>query len=299
MRILSNAKKCSDVGVTEDAWRRADKGFVFTRSGKRIYFLNIENTEFDILDICHGLAHNYRWNGATTRPWSVAQHSLLVSRMIEELRWNTSIKNLGIAQLKALTHDFTEAYLGDVATPIKRELELYNHIEDSIEQKVEETIDIHKSMNDEIRELVKRADTLSLIIEALTIVKIDDKYKEYCLRELETSYSDVRGIAALEKYRKDIVVENPDYVAGKLLVELHRQCKNMNRDMKCFKNISNKTLEEDGVIPIYEDGILKYRVFNFGKSVNIKREEDRRNFNISKVNFDNMISIDLIESMEK
>lgn len=299
MKFLDKARKSEQNGITEDEWRRADKGFVFTRSGLRVPFMNLDNTEFNVLDMCHGVAHNLRWNGATKIPWTVAQHSLLVSRMVEELKWNTDVKNIGIAQLKALTHDFTEAYLGDVATPIKRELELYMNIENKLEERIEQTLDLDKHVDEEIEKLVKRADTLSLLVEALTIMNIDDNYRDYCIKELETKYSDVKGMRVLERYSSYIKVENPDYVAGKLLVELHKQSKNNHRNMKCFNGIPSKYLEEVGMIPIFIDGKLKYRVYEFGKSISVKRESDRVSFNIPMRNFENMFSIELIESMEK
>lgn len=299
MKLLSNARMSSEMGVTEDSYRRADKGFIFTRSGKRVYFLGNKEKEIDVVDCCYSLARNYRWNGHTTIPWSVAQHSLLVAKMIEELKWRTPVKNKELAIIKGLTHDFTESYLGDLVTPVKREIELYNNIESELEKKIEETVDIDKDLTEDDRELVKRADTLSLIIEAMTIVNIDDKYRDYCNDELERSYEDVRGKVILEKYSKEIKVENLEYVSGKLLVELHKHCKEANRNLRCFEKISNKTLEEDNVVPVYTNGNLEYRIFNYGKSVMIKRVSDNRVFNMSRENFDNMITLEMIEAMSR
>ena len=155
MKLLSNARMSSEIGVTEDSYRRADKGFIFTRSGKRVYFLGNKEKEIDVIDCCYSLARNYRWNGHTIIPWSVAQHSLLVAKMIEELKWRTPVKNKDLAIVKGLTHDFTEAYLGDLVTPVKREIDLYNNIEKELETKIEEAVDIDKDLTDDEREKFK------------------------------------------------------------------------------------------------------------------------------------------------
>lgn len=61
-----------------------------------------------IEDIAHHLAMVCRWAGATTDFFSVAQHSVLVSKIVPPVlqRW-------------ALLHDAAEAYVGDVTRPLK------------------------------------------------------------------------------------------------------------------------------------------------------------------------------------
>lgn len=63
--------------------------------------------------IAHSLAQINRFTGHASRPYSVAEHSLLVCEIV---------KGMGLdchAQRAALMHDTHEAYTGDVATPIK------------------------------------------------------------------------------------------------------------------------------------------------------------------------------------
>jgi uncharacterized protein len=62
----------------------------------------------DIRDITCGLSHINRYQGQTLFHYSVAQHSLLVSKQVSK-------KN----KLYALLHDASEAYLGDVIGPFK------------------------------------------------------------------------------------------------------------------------------------------------------------------------------------
>lgn len=63
-------------------------------------------------DIAHALARIPRFNGHTLRPWSVADHSLLVLELMPEDCFTPD------QRLAGLLHDAHEAYLGDIATPI-------------------------------------------------------------------------------------------------------------------------------------------------------------------------------------
>lgn len=66
--------------------------------------------DIDIRDIAHALAMKCRYSGHCPGFYSVAQHSVIVSRLCE--------KN----PLAGLLHDAHEAYLADIATPVKRSL---------------------------------------------------------------------------------------------------------------------------------------------------------------------------------
>ena len=66
-----------------------------------------------IEDIAHALAQINRYTGHAARPYSVAEHSMLVCDIVRAKGLNAH------AQLLALLHDAHEAYCGDVASPIK------------------------------------------------------------------------------------------------------------------------------------------------------------------------------------
>ena len=69
-----------------------------------------------ILDIAHALSLCNRYHGHTSRPYSVAQHSLLVADIMErDLRVHQPL-----ALLAGLLHDAHEAYTGDLSTPMKQ-----------------------------------------------------------------------------------------------------------------------------------------------------------------------------------
>jgi hypothetical protein len=68
--------------------------------------------DIDINDIATALAHTNRFLGHTVVPFSVASHSIDVS-------WRLRDHGPSL-QLAGLLHDASEAYLGDVPSPLKR-----------------------------------------------------------------------------------------------------------------------------------------------------------------------------------
>ena len=72
-------------------------------------------------DIAHALANSCRFNGHCDRFYSVAEHSIVMSRLVppEMAEW-------------ALLHDATEAYVGDMVRPLKEVLPEFRRIEDGI-----------------------------------------------------------------------------------------------------------------------------------------------------------------------
>lgn len=83
----------------------------WTLTHQKIFFqyLNPTAETIDIEDIAHALSQICRFTGHTSKFYSVAQHSVMVSRYVSE-------KN----RLWALLHDAPEAYINDLASPLKR-----------------------------------------------------------------------------------------------------------------------------------------------------------------------------------
>ena len=67
--------------------------------------------------IAHGLAQINRFAGATVRPYSVAEHSLLCADIAAEQGHSPAV------QLCCLLHDAHEAIVGDMASPINWQLD--------------------------------------------------------------------------------------------------------------------------------------------------------------------------------
>lgn len=81
---------------------------ITTCSGKSIDLFNPNPDQIDINDIAHNLSQINRFNGGTKWPYSVAQHSVIVSRIVHPK-----------FALLGLLHDAAEAYTGDISAPIK------------------------------------------------------------------------------------------------------------------------------------------------------------------------------------
>lgn len=93
-------------GLVVDPGRVGDWSQTYV--GKRFYPADPRPEDVDLMDIIMGLGNICRYNG-NVRFYSVAEHSVIVSRMVSE-------KNA----LVGLCHDFTEPYIGDMARPVKR-----------------------------------------------------------------------------------------------------------------------------------------------------------------------------------
>lgn len=95
---------------------------ILTSKGNYFDFANAEFYDYDIEEIAHALSHLCRFTGHTRKHYSVAQHSVHVANLVPT----------GY-QLEALLHDASEAYLGDVSSPLKALLPDYKRIEQSVE----------------------------------------------------------------------------------------------------------------------------------------------------------------------
>jgi hypothetical protein len=85
--------------------------FIVTYTGKKFFFDDITPEQIDIKDIAHALSMLCRFTGHIHQFYSVAQHSLLVDSQIN------GPSNLHLA---VLLHDAAEAYVNDLASPLKR-----------------------------------------------------------------------------------------------------------------------------------------------------------------------------------
>ena len=89
--------------------------WMLTASGMVVDLLRPQGAVFSISDIAHHLSQINRYTGAARRPFSVAEHSLLVCEILERERGERDPSVL----LAALMHDAHEAYTQDLSTPAK------------------------------------------------------------------------------------------------------------------------------------------------------------------------------------
>lgn len=90
---------------------------------------NPDPEDIIVKDISHALSMLCRYGGHSHHFYSVAEHSVLMSRNFEE----QGQPDLARA---ALMHDATEAYMGDVVRPIKLQLPLYQEIENGLQRTI-------------------------------------------------------------------------------------------------------------------------------------------------------------------
>lgn len=88
-------------------------GSIQTFSGEIFYPLDPKIDEIHLVDIAHGLSNKARFTGQTKKFFSTAQHSYNVSDYLRVLGYDVMVQFIG------LHHDDTDAYLPDVATPLK------------------------------------------------------------------------------------------------------------------------------------------------------------------------------------
>lgn len=88
-------------------------GMIFTATGKVVDFENITADNISIDDIAHSLSYSSRYNGMLKYLYTIAQHSLNVSERCEPE-----------FALEGLLHDASEAYVGDMVSPLKNDSRL-------------------------------------------------------------------------------------------------------------------------------------------------------------------------------
>lgn len=134
-------------------------------SGRRLNLLDPSPFDIEIEDIAHGLSRLARWNGQTcgSQAYSVAQHSLVVERLVCQLKRNLPAR----WRLAALLHDAPEYVIGDMISPFKSVIGIeYRSVEDRLQAAIHLRFGLPAVLPDEIARLIKRADRVSAGLEA-------------------------------------------------------------------------------------------------------------------------------------
>lgn len=137
--------------------------FMHTWSGQKFFPLDPRPDEINIGDIAHALANQCRFNGHTTKFYSVAEHV-----------WHCSYLVPPEFALEALLHDAAEAYVGDIIRPLKLIPDIkavYGPIEEAVERAVAERFDLVYPWP----EWVKKADEMMVTAEMDQIIKSEHK----------------------------------------------------------------------------------------------------------------------------
>lgn len=125
MLVVNLSKVNHKAGIKTDGCFRT-----FTR--KKFNILNPTFEMIDIVDIAKGLAYKPHFSGFSPKFFSVAEHCLLVEKLVKNYRGEDNYK----LRLHALLHDASEAYTGDMIKPIKNLLPNFVIIEKRIQRKI-------------------------------------------------------------------------------------------------------------------------------------------------------------------
>lgn len=149
--------------------------------GSYFNFLHPEESEFFIEDIAHSLSQQCRFTGHTTSFYSIAQHSVGVSRIVPYP-----------LAMYGLLHDAVEFVVGDMSSPLKSILPGYQDIESTCERVILDRFGIpreyytpHKLPSVRIADLTmlatERRDLLPHHsgLMTLTDTETEEKYEEW------------------------------------------------------------------------------------------------------------------------
>ncbi len=99
----------------------SSKSWIQTAGGDRFYLIDSMGSSITLGDIAQSLSKLCRYTGHCRKFYSVAEHSYRVSLIVPPEH-----------AFHALLHDASEAYLGDVSTPLKSLLDDYREIEEQV-----------------------------------------------------------------------------------------------------------------------------------------------------------------------
>ena len=151
---------------------------------------DITADDISIDDICHSLARQCRYNGHLNRDmYSIAQHSLLVATLL--LAAKKDVYHI----LAGLVHDFGEAYLGDIITPVKSMIrEDYDRLEMKILDALAKKYGIETCFTEDVWKTVMEYDQLAYRIETYLLREIS--YEESVIAiEIDPAYTPLADVS--------------------------------------------------------------------------------------------------------
>lgn len=132
-----------DLGRADHSFGRSGD-WLQTFTGRQFFPMDPRPDEVFIEDIAHSLSMQCRYAGHCLRFYSVAEHSVLLTRYFRQ-------KGAPLTtQLWALLHDASEAYLVDVPRPVKPYLEGYRQAEAAVMRAICERFGLPIDMPEEV-----------------------------------------------------------------------------------------------------------------------------------------------------
>lgn len=133
--------------------------WIQTDSGNPFNYLYPDDSVITIEDIASGLCSLVRFNGHSNWiiRWTVAQHCLMMADAAEDDE----------IALACLMHDATEAYMSDVASPLKELLPKYREVEENVTQAILARFSLH--FDPHVWDIVKLMDKQACAWEAIQL----------------------------------------------------------------------------------------------------------------------------------
>ena len=135
--------------------------WMVTYTGRSIEPLNPDPNAIYIEDIAHHLANSCRFTGAVRSFYSTAQHSVLGSYLVPDED-----------RLTFLLHDAAEAYISDIASPVKKHPDFGTYY-DIAEERLERAIAKRFSLPYPMPPTIKVADKMMLRAEQRDLMPND------------------------------------------------------------------------------------------------------------------------------
>jgi hypothetical protein len=117
--------------------------YLQTVSGRWVNPFDPDPSQLDAGDIARALANQCRFGGHSRVFYSIAQHSVIVSELVEERTGDVE------AAFAALMHDAAEAYLGDLPHPLKHRSALgaaFKAAEDRLDERIHDRFRIKRDV---------------------------------------------------------------------------------------------------------------------------------------------------------
>lgn len=143
--------------------------WIQTYGGAQYWPLEPRSSEVEITDIARHLSMLCRFTGACDVFYSVAEHSVHVSYVVESFMAPTGGGTISFI-LRALLHDAAEAYCNDIARPVKRSIQGYDEIEGLNEAAIFERFGL-PGINPTAQKILKQADNAMLLAETAVLMK--------------------------------------------------------------------------------------------------------------------------------
>lgn len=129
-------------------------------SGKFFDYKDMRAEDISITDIAHALSQQCRFNGHVDSFYSVAQHSVLVSHHVKP-------ENAFVG----LMHDATEAYIGDMAKPLKNIMPEFEDFENEVWKVIAKKYKLPYELPKDVHDIDKSA----CLTEAMNLMGVGEK----------------------------------------------------------------------------------------------------------------------------